>query len=186
MSSLGIGRPSRGTGSTRHPRQSSGAFGAVFEPSQVQTFKEAFNYIDTDNDGWITEKDLYNILGSLGQPANPERIKALLSTKPTSGDPTLLQAEDGRINFTMFVTMMAEQLSLLDSEPELLEAFASFDPKGRGVINPEELRKCLKNEGEVMSDEEIDRLLHGPFIDSQGNFKYREFCETLRVTEQQA
>lgn len=49
----------------------------------------------------------------------------------------------------------AEQLSLLDAEPDLLEAFASFDPKGRGVINPQELRKCLGSEGDAMSEEEV-------------------------------
>jgi len=30
---------------------------------------------------------------------------------------------------------------------------------------------------------QVDRLLHPPFVDRNGNFNYRLFCETLRVTD---
>lgn len=49
----------------------------------------------------------------------------------------------------------SEHLSTLDPESELLEAFASFDETGKGVIKPHELRQCLKTEGDVMSDAEV-------------------------------
>lgn len=100
----------------------------------------------------------------------------------------------------------------MDPESDLLEAFATFDDGNRGVIRPAELRKCLKTEGNCMTDDEvgqgcvkmmlipsgrliltstnhtmdqIDRLLSPPFVTANGDFKYRLFCETLRVTDQE-
>jgi myosin regulatory light chain 12 len=32
-------------------------------------------------------------------------------------------------------------------------------------------------------DEQIDRLLKGPFTDRQGNFSYREWVKVLRVND---
>ena len=32
---------------------------------------------------------------------------------------------------------------------------------------------------------QIDRLLSPPFVDNLGRFRYRLFCETLRVTDQE-
>ncbi|GAA5962574.1 hypothetical protein JCM3765_003735 [Sporobolomyces pararoseus] len=178
---LGLGRPSAESNpraATRHPRQSSGAAYAVFDAKQIQTFKEAFNLIDQDNDGFISENDLKGLLTSLGQAPSPSTIKALLSS--TSGEGSL---PDGKLNFTTFVTLMSTHLSTLDTEPDLLEAFASFDEHNTGFVKSSVLKEWLSSTGDRMSNEEIDRLLHPPFVDRNGNFNYRLFCETLRVTD---
>ncbi|KAK4056631.1 hypothetical protein OIO90_002479 [Microbotryomycetes sp. JL221] len=184
MSFLGLGTPS--TKRSKHPRQSSGQYTSVFDAQQLQTFKEAFNFFDQDGDGWITRSDLTTLLSSLGEKPSAERITTLLAARPSTGDVAFVQSSDERINFTMFVTMMSEHLSTMDPEQDLLEAFATFDEGNKGVIKPGELRKCLKTEGNCMTDNEIDRLLSAPFVTSNGDFKYRLFCETLRVTDQEA
>lgn len=185
MSSIGIGRPGSSStpsrASTRHPRVSSQAAYSIFDPLQIQTFKEAFTLIDSDNDGIISEADLKSVFASLGQPAPPTLLSSLLSSRPTTHDPSFLQPT--QINFSLFLTLMAEHLSLLDPEPEMLEAFASFDDGDRGTVNAAELREALKSSGDRMTDQEIDGLLGGPFLDRHGNFNYRQFCQTLRVTE---
>lgn len=53
---------------------------------------------------------------------------------------------------------MAEHLSLLDPEPEMLEAFASFDDGDRGTVNAAELREALKSSGDRMTDQEVRAL----------------------------
>ncbi|KAK4055545.1 hypothetical protein OIV83_000091 [Microbotryomycetes sp. JL201] len=184
MSFLGLGRPS--TKHSKHPRQSSGQFTAVFDSQQIQTFKEAFNFFDQDGDGWITRSDLIALLTSLGENPSPDRISTLLGARPTTTNQSLFQSSDERINFTMFVTMMSEHLSTMDPEQELLEAFATFDEGNRGLIRPTELRKCLMTEGQCMSEDELNRLLSPPFVTATGDFKYRLFCETLRVTDQES
>ncbi|GAA6061157.1 hypothetical protein JCM10212_005743 [Sporobolomyces blumeae] len=179
---LGLGRPppeSNPRAARRHPRESSGAAYAVFDAKQIQTFKEAFNLIDQDSDGFISESDLKGLLSSLGQTPSPTTIRDLLSSS-TTGEGS---GPDGKLNFTTFVTLMSTHLSTLDPEPDLLEAFASFDTSNSGFVKVDVLREWLSSTGDRMCHEEIDRLLHPPFVDRQGNFNYRLFCSTLRVTD---
>jgi myosin regulatory light chain 12 len=57
-------------------REPSGVF-TLFQPPQVQQFKEAFSLIDQDGDGIVTEDDLKRIFASLGQSSlqSPTRTK---------------------------------------------------------------------------------------------------------------
>ncbi|GAA5986371.1 hypothetical protein JCM10908_003727 [Rhodotorula pacifica] len=173
---LGLGRPSvdsNAKATRRHPRESSGAY-TVFDPQQVQVFREAFNLCDQDGDGVISRGDLEGLLVSLGQPVTPAKLSSLLST-PSGSTP---------LNFTTFVTLLASHLSPLDPEPELLTAFASFDENESGFVGVEDLRMALGRGRDGLGEEEIEALLHAPFYDSKTRkFNYRLFCQTLRVTD---
>jgi len=110
----------------------------------------------------------------------------LLSARPGGGvsfgmDTSPPPSSDKGVNFTMFLTMMGEHLFEFDAESDLIEAFECFDEDDSGVVKGEDVRKWLKDVGERMSDDEIDRLLKGPFTDRQGNFNYREWVKVLRL-----
>ena len=51
---------------SRQRREPSGVF-SLFQPNQVQLFREAFSLIDHDADGVVTEQDLKHIFASLGK-----------------------------------------------------------------------------------------------------------------------
>ena len=51
--------------------------------------------------------------------------------------------------------MMGEHLLELDPEPDLLEAFACFDDKDKGVVDVKEMRKWLGEYGDSMEDWEV-------------------------------
>ncbi|KAG0144575.1 hypothetical protein CROQUDRAFT_47070 [Cronartium quercuum f. sp. fusiforme G11] len=183
--SLGHGRPSHGKGQAARPRQSSAAVYNMFDAKQVQTFKEAFSMIDQDSDGWITEADLKIMLTSLGQAPTPKLLSALLSSRPGSFAPAQVDSPDYHqgLNFTTFLTLMSEKLLELDSEEELMEAFACFDESDNGIVDGKEIREWLASHGDRMSQVEIDKLLSPPFADRHGNFNYRDFVSALRVSE---
>jgi hypothetical protein len=50
---------------SRARREPSGVF-SLFQPQQIQQFKEAFSLIDQDRDGMIGERDLGDTFASLG------------------------------------------------------------------------------------------------------------------------
>lgn len=50
---------------SRARREPSGVF-SLFQAPQIQQFKEAFQLIDHDKDGWVNENDLKEIFASLG------------------------------------------------------------------------------------------------------------------------
>ena len=52
--------------SSRGRREPSGVF-TLFQPAQVQQFREAFSLIDQDGDGIVSEEDLKRIFASLGE-----------------------------------------------------------------------------------------------------------------------
>lgn len=51
---------------SRARREPSGVF-SLFQAPQIQQFKEAFQLIDHDKDGWVGEQDLKEIFASLGR-----------------------------------------------------------------------------------------------------------------------
>lgn len=53
---------------SRARREPSGVF-SLFQAPQIQQFKEAFQLIDHDKDGWVNESDLKEIFTSLGNVA---------------------------------------------------------------------------------------------------------------------
>ncbi|KAG8933261.1 hypothetical protein FRC03_006655 [Tulasnella sp. 419] len=166
----------------RGRREPSGVF-TLFQPPQIQQFKEAFTLIDHDRDGVVSEADLKTVFSNLGITPTRRMLDALLTARP-GGE--YADDRDRGVNFTMFLTMMGEHLLELDNEAELLEAFECFDENDEGKVKVEELRKWLKEVGERMDDDEIDRLLKGPFTDRQGNFNYREWVKVLRVNGEES
>ncbi|RSH77914.1 uncharacterized protein EHS24_002987 [Apiotrichum porosum] len=154
----------------------------MFTPQQVKQFKEAFNMIDQDGDGQVTEPDLRAMLSNLGQTPTAPLLDQLLTSRPgrTTGP------ADGGINFTQFLAMMGERLLHLDPEHDLLEAFACFDDGDKGWVDVKEVRKYLAEMGDRMDEDEIDRLFKGPFTDRQGRFNYIEWAKVLRVSDGEA
>jgi len=179
------GTPSKAQKS-RARREPSGVF-AMFQPAQVQQFKEAFSLIDQNRDGLITEQDLRDTFTSLGITPTKSMMDELLSSRPGvhGRSPSPSHTDDGgnEVNFAMFLTMMGERLFEFDSENELLEAFLSFDENDSGTVRVDEIRKWLGETGDRMTQDEINQFLQGPFTDRQGNFNYKDWVKAIRVNE---
>ncbi|KAH9178592.1 EF-hand [Lactarius sanguifluus] len=169
---------------SRARREPSGVF-SLFQPQQIQQFKEAFSLIDQDRDGLVGERDLKDTFASLGIVPSPEMMEELLTSRPGEGgvQPSSENTRDRGVNFAMFLTMMSEHLFEFDAEAELLEAFSSFDESDSGTVKCNEMRKWLSETGDRMNQAEIDRFLKGSFTDRQGHFNYKEWVKVLRVNE---
>lgn len=53
----------------KRPQRATSNVFAMFDQSQIQEFKEAFNMIDQNRDGFIDKEDLHDMLASLGNKA---------------------------------------------------------------------------------------------------------------------
>ncbi|XP_030838537.1 myosin regulatory light chain 12B [Strongylocentrotus purpuratus] len=151
----------------RAQRATSNVF-AMFDQAQIQEFKEAFNMIDQNRDGFIDKEDLHDMLASLGKDPLDKDLEDMMSEAP------------GPINFTMFLTLFGEKLNGTDPEDVIVNAFACFDPEASGVIPEPYLRELLSTMGDRFTEEEIDGILSGAPIDSKGLFNYREFSRILK------
>lgn len=57
----------KGKNPKKRPQRATSNVFAMFDQSQIQEFKEAFNMIDQNRDGFIDKEDLHDMLASLGK-----------------------------------------------------------------------------------------------------------------------
>ncbi|XP_047417582.1 myosin regulatory light chain 12B-like [Sciurus carolinensis] len=140
----------------------------MFDQSQFQEFKEAFNMINQNRDGFTDKEDLHDMLASLGK--NP--MDAYLDT--------MMNEAPGPINFTMFLTMFGEKLNGTDPKDVIRNAFACSDEEATGTIQEDYLRELLTIMRDQFTDEEVDELYREAPIDKKGNFNYIKFTRVLK------
>ncbi|GFO05126.1 myosin regulatory light chain [Plakobranchus ocellatus] len=150
----------------RAQRATSNVF-AMFDQAQIQEFKEAFNMIDQNRDGFIDKEDLHDMLASLGKDPEDAYLDDMMGAAP------------GPINFTMFLTMFGDKLNGTDPEDVIRNAFACFDEDNTGVIPEERLRELLTTMGDRFTDDEVDEMYRDAPI-KKGNFNYLEFTRILK------
>ena len=143
----------RGFAKKRAHRATSNVF-AMFDQAQIQEFKEAFNMIDQNRDGFIDKEDLQEMLASLGKNPDDYYLEAMMNEAP------------GSINFTMFLTLFGERLQGTDPEDVIKNAFACFDEDNTGHIHEERLRELLTTIGDRFTDEDVCFNFHNIKINS--------------------
>ena len=57
----------KGKTTKKRPQRATSNVFAMFDQSQIQEFKEAFNMIDQNRDGFVDKEDLHDMLASLGK-----------------------------------------------------------------------------------------------------------------------
>jgi len=150
----------------RAQRATSNVF-AMFDQAQIQEFKEAFNMIDQDRDGFLNKEDLHDMLASMGKNPTDDYLDAMMGEAP------------GPINFTMFLTMFGEKLNGTDPEDVIKNAFGCFDEENTGYIQEDRLRELLITMGDRFTEEEVDEMYREAPI-NKGNFNYIEFTRILK------
>ena len=133
-----IKKTKKGTSKKRAQRATSNVF-AMFDQSQIQEFKEAFNMIDQNRDGFIDKEDLHDMLASLGKDPPDSYLEEMMKEAP------------GPINFTMFLTLFGEKLNGTDPEDVIKNAFGCFDMDQLGTIQEDYLRELLMTMGDRYS-----------------------------------
>jgi len=150
----------------RAQRATSNVF-AMFDQAQIAEFKEAFNMIDQNRDGFIEKEDLHDMLASLGKNPTDDYLEAMMMEAP------------GPINFTMFLTLFGERLQGTDPEDVIKNAFGCFDEDNNGHISEDRLRELLTTMGDRFTDEDVDEMYREAPI-KNNLFDYIEFTRILK------
>ena len=119
----------------------------IISEEKISEFKEAFNIFDKDKDGYITTKELGDIMKNLGQSPSEAELQDMINEVDIDGN--------GTIDFKEFIGIMARKMRDSDSEEELIEAFKIFDRDGNGLISSDELLHVMLSLGENTNLEEI-------------------------------
>jgi len=148
----------------RAQRSGSNVF-AMFTQHQVQEFKEAFQFIDQDKDGFISKKDIRASFDALGRMCTDAELESMVNEAP------------GPINFTMFLTIFGDRVQGTDEEDVIMNAFGRYD-EGDGKCKEETLRHALMTWGEKFSATECDTALAEAPIQG-GKIDIQKFAQLL-------
>jgi calmodulin len=138
---------------------------------KIAEFREAFEIFDKDKDGYITIKELGEIMKNLGQSPTEAELQDMINEVDVDGN--------GNIDFKEFLGLMARKMRDTDTEEELIEAFKVFDRDGNGLISAQELKHVMISLGEKITDEEVDEMVKEADIDGDGYINYEEFVRMI-------
>lgn len=151
----------------RVARRTSNVF-AMFEQAQIQEFKEAFNVIDQNRDGFIDKDDLREVYGNFGKEVEDSVLNEMLDEAP------------GPINFTMFLMLFGDKMNGSDPEDVIINALSCFDDRNCGRFHKDQFIEALRQQGERFTDEEIDLTLKLLPMDSNGWVDYHKLAYILK------
>ena len=136
MSSTADDKAKKTKGPKKKAQRATSNVFAMFSQEQIQEFKEVFNMIDQNRTGAIDREELEDVYESLGIQVSDTHID------------TMMNEVTGSINFTAFLTLFGERLHGTDPEDVIRNAFAAFDPEGKGVLFEDDIRDALLEMGE--------------------------------------
>ncbi|XP_068004277.1 LOW QUALITY PROTEIN: calcium-binding protein 2-like [Melanerpes formicivorus] len=145
-------------------------------PEELDELLDAFKEFDTDQDGYISYKDLGACMRTLGyMPTEMELIEISQHIKMRMG---------GRVDFEDFVQMMGpklrEETAHMVGVRELKIAFREFDANGDGEISSGEMREAIAALlGEQLKAQEVEEILQDVDLNGDGHVDFDEFVMML-------
>lgn len=143
---------------------------------EIDELRDAFVEFDKDKDGYISCKDLGNLMRTMGyMPTEMELIELSQNINMNLG---------GRVDFEDFVELMtpkllAETAGMIGLK-ELKDAFREFDIDGDGSITIDELRHAMvKLLGEQTSRKEIEAVVKEADNNGDGTVDFEEFVKMM-------
>ncbi|XP_069508270.1 calcium-binding protein 5-like isoform X1 [Ambystoma mexicanum] len=143
---------------------------------EIEELKEAFQEFDKDKDGYITCKDLGNLMRTMGyMPTEMELIELSQQINMNLG---------GRVDFQDFVDLMTpkllEETAGMIGVRELRDAFKEFDANGDGEITLDELQQAMQRLlGEKLTTSEIEDVVKEADLNGDGTVDFEEFVRMM-------
>jgi len=145
---------------------------SLFEESQIQEYKDAFDIMDQNRDGIITEADLCDTMALMGGAIPPDELKAMMAEG------------NGPITFTVFLQMFGEKLKGADPEDTIVAAFKVLDPEGTGLLKKELVQELLTTQCDRFTADEMTNLWAAFPPDAAGMVDYKNVCYIITHGEE--
>ena len=138
--------------------------------SATRKLEEIFHNIDKNNDGVISEAEMFEaLLKEMSRDEAEKEAKKVFDL--------VNKDENGCINYTEFLRISMENETLMTKE-NIRKAFKFFDKDGSGTIDKEELVQWLGSGG-CIPDEIIRDLINEADSNGDGNIDIEEFENIL-------
>ncbi|OMJ65827.1 hypothetical protein SteCoe_37563 [Stentor coeruleus] len=137
------------------------------DPSTFTTENKVFELLDENKDGSISTEDLTKIFEKEHMSSKQAKICANHIMEEVDSDMC------GKISYSEFLRASVKKNQFLTKE-NLQQAFNIFDKDGDGIIELEELKKCLSPGAEI-NKEVLTEIMHQADINGDGKIDIYEF-----------
>lgn len=151
-----------------------------YDAKLIRALQIAYDILDIHNHNEIPCSELERIMCSIGYQSTPFHELAELASKIDTQN-------SGMLRFNQFMTVMIPYLrSKYDSAGQLSISklkyiFDKFDASGDDILQPYELKHCLKLLSKHVSQEEVDALIVYLDVDEDGDISWTEFKRVFEV-----
>ena len=133
---------------------------------------DLFNSFDTNNDGYITKKELKKGLVKLGKKTDQE-VDEIMDSMDTD--------KNGAINFNEFISATLNTTVSADYE-RVIKAFNFFDLDNDGLIDENELKSALAGkEFSKIESKIFTEAIKECDLDNDGKISFEEFAQTMAI-----
>ncbi|KAH8404328.1 hypothetical protein KR215_011552 [Drosophila sulfurigaster] len=138
---------------------------------QEADLTEAFTLFDTKNQGYISMKQLKDIMHAVAHnPLEHELQEYYNEYDPNSTDELYLSD---------FMHLMSERYKDMTPEDEVILAFQVFDKDDNGYIHENEFRQIMSTMGDPMDPDDVDQIILDADSNTEGNILYRNFVAMM-------
>ncbi|XP_075240708.1 neo-calmodulin-like isoform X2 [Convolutriloba macropyga] len=137
---------------------------------------QSFKFFDRNpEDNTIKQNELADALRCFGLNPTNQDVEQLTAEFDTNNS--------SMIELSEFISMACEILAKHDPD-RLKSAFDFFDVNRDGFISADELKKAMTENGDTMSDEEVQEMLDELDIDNDNKINVHEFIALLKSFDQ--
>ena len=140
-----------------------------------EVFKDNFDLVDTDRDGFISKDETGLLFRGLGQTISDTDLNKILNT-----------LDSNKIDFEKFKTFFITHYKVPTSQNELIDAFKVFDPTNSGKITVARFRELVTKLGDSLTEQEVDEVLKESRIDPRGTIDYISFSALISASPKSA
>lgn len=125
--------------------------------------REAFALFDRDGDGEVSNSEAMLVIRSCG---------IMLTNQEAADLPAI-------VAWPEFEKYVSKKLSSCNPEADMTKAFKAFDRNGDGTLSSDELGQVMKTLGEMLTDDEVENLIHTADPTNSGKINYAELVRKL-------
>lgn len=153
-----------------------------------------FATFDKNDDGFITAKELFESLRSMGISSTDSEAENMVRSADSNGDGVVDIEEFCKIYNSSIVGASPDQTSTVpaseeeeeeEREKDIKTAFDVFDENHDGQISAEELSVVLKSIGgrQGYSEEACRDMIRKVDLDGDGKVSYEEFKQMMKIRD---
>jgi calmodulin len=163
MFSLSEGQKAKASGSNQHlatPRQK----------HKTDELKAVFALFDKDGDGFITVKEVTDVLISMGINPSPSRIEEIFRQVDLDGN--------DQIDFEEFLLLVKNYEKPLPQEREIRDMFNAIDKDHSGFVDASELKSTFVSLGIPLTDSDVQQMMRQANVRGNCIF-YEDFVQIM-------